>query len=271
MKFKVEPRLLDHFGIAMYNTVPKAIAELCANAYDADATRVKITYSGDEIKIVDNGVGMSTADLENNYLRLGRDRREDESKEITARGRPVIGNKGIGKLAGFGIAQTMVVQSRKGKAETTIELDREALEDVDDLEAFEIWPKRKRLKRSSHMTEVRLSKLLEEVKLPDADELRAYLSRHLPARSDWAVFVNRVECSPEDIPGNKHAFSDVIEGFGKVEGFYIVAKDRRGLKPGFAIRVRDRVVQEPSLFNLTSRRTASSTSRGSSASCAQIS
>jgi len=48
MRFKVVPRLLDHFGIAMYNTVPKAIAELCANAYDADASRVDITYSDEE-------------------------------------------------------------------------------------------------------------------------------------------------------------------------------------------------------------------------------
>ena len=57
------PRLLDHFGIAMYNTIPKAIAELCANAYDADATRVDIKYSADEISIRDNGRG-TPADVE---------------------------------------------------------------------------------------------------------------------------------------------------------------------------------------------------------------
>ena len=61
MKFTVEPRLLDHFGVAMYNTVPKAIAELCANAYDADADLVEISYSEKEISILDNGSGMSLA------------------------------------------------------------------------------------------------------------------------------------------------------------------------------------------------------------------
>jgi hypothetical protein len=48
VRFTVEPRLLDHFGIAMYNTIPRTIAELCANAYDADASRVNITYRSDE-------------------------------------------------------------------------------------------------------------------------------------------------------------------------------------------------------------------------------
>src|SRR5262245_11596447 len=32
VRFTIEPRLLDHFGIAMYSTIPKAIAELCANS-----------------------------------------------------------------------------------------------------------------------------------------------------------------------------------------------------------------------------------------------
>jgi hypothetical protein len=250
MKFKVEPRLLDHFGIAMYNTVPKAIAELCANAYDADATRVKITYASDAISIVDNGVGMSKSDLEDNYLRLGRDRREDEGTETSPEGRPIIGNKGIGKLAGFGIAQTMVVRTKKGKAQTTIELDREELEEADDLESFEIKPKTRRLKRAGRGTEVKLSRLLDDVALPEERKLREHLARHLPARQGWDIYVNGTECTPEDIAGDRFEISDTIDGFGKVVGFYVVAKDRRSLNAGFAIRVRDRVVQERSLFDL---------------------
>jgi hypothetical protein len=82
------------------------------------------------------------------------------------------------------------------------------------------------------------------------EKLRAYLARHLPARKGWAIFVNSVECKPEDIPGDRHEFADTVKGFGKVRGYYIIAKDRRSLSPGFAIRIRDRVVQEPSLFGL---------------------
>lgn len=252
MRFKVVPRLLDHFGIAMYNTTPKAIAELCANAYDADASRVDITYSNREIAIRDNGSGMTTDDVENDYLELGRDRREDEDEggETTDAGRPVIGNKGIGKLAGFGIAQTMIVRTWRDGVETTITLDREQLDKAADLESFDITPETRKVPKKAHGTEVKLSGLLEETVLVDEEKLRAYLARHLPSRTGWATFVNKTECKAEDIDGKKFTFSETVKGHGKVRGYYIVATDRRSLSPGFAIRVRDRIVQEASLFGL---------------------
>jgi HSP90 family molecular chaperone len=191
VKFTVEPRLLDHFGIAMYNTVPKAIAELCANGYDADASRVDITYKNDAISILDNGAGMSEGDVQEHYLRLGRDRREDENEggETTPTGRPIIGNKGIGKLAGFGIAQTMIVRTWRDGIETTITLDREELEEAVDLESFEIKAQTKKVRKRSGGTDVTLSGLLEDINLIEEEKLRAYLARHLPSRSGWAIFV----------------------------------------------------------------------------------
>jgi hypothetical protein len=250
MRFRVVPRLLDHFGIAMYNTIPKAIAELCANAYDADASRVDITYSADEISIRDNGSGMTPKGVEDDYLLLGRDRREAEGDETTASGRPIIGNKGIGKLAGFGIAQTMIVRTWCDGTETTMTLDREALEDAADLESFEIEPKTRKVRKGRSGTEVKLLELLDDTTLVHDEKLRAYLARHLPARAGWRIFVNGVESSAEDIPGERHEFLDTIKGHGKVRGFYMVATHRRGLQPGFAIRVRDRIVADPALFGL---------------------
>ena len=183
MKFTVAPRLLDHFGIAMYNTIPKAIAELCANAYDADASRVDIAYSDTEISIRDNGSGMTPADLQEDYMRIGRDRREDGAKgsETTHSGRPVIGNKGIGKLAGFGIAETMIVRTWREGTETTLTSNREALEDAGDLESSEIEPEIRSVKKSSTGTEVKLVDLLEDIKLVPEESLRAYVARHLPS------------------------------------------------------------------------------------------
>lgn len=252
MKFTIEPRLLDHFGIAMYSTIPKAIAELCANSYDADATRVDITYADDRIAVLDDGHGMSQADVEDNYLRLGRDRREDDDQggEKTPKGRPVIGNKGIGKLAGFGIAQTMVVRTWRARKQTEVTLDREKLDEAADLESFEVVARTSALRKTGSGTEVTLTDLLPDTPKVDEDKLRAYLARHLPARPGWSIFVNGVECKPEDIKGKRHNFSDKIKGFGKVTGYYIVATDRRSLQAGFAVRVRDRIVKEASMFGL---------------------
>ena len=249
MKFHVEPRLLDHFGVAMYNTIPKAIAELAANSYDADATRVKITFSDAAISILDNGEGMSKASLEDGYLRLGRDRRSGAGGERSKKGRPVIGNKGIGKLAGFGIAERMVVRTWRDREQTTITLDRTDLDKATDLESYEFTAETKSVK-AGHGTEIRLEGLLDGVPEVDEGKLRAHLARHLPASNSWAVYVNGVECRPEDIPGQRFTFSDELPGFGKVTGYYIVATDRRGLNSGFTVRVRDRVVQEASLFGL---------------------
>ena len=39
---KFDPRTIEHLGIKMYSQLPQALAELVANAYDADACEVKI-------------------------------------------------------------------------------------------------------------------------------------------------------------------------------------------------------------------------------------
>ena len=67
---------------------------------------------------------MSPDQVQTNYLVLGRNRREDSPDPP---GRTVMGRKGIGKLAGFGIAERMEVKTRQGDRETAIELDVEKL------------------------------------------------------------------------------------------------------------------------------------------------
>ncbi len=69
----------------------------------------------DDIQIIieDNGAGMSKADLESKFLVIGRRRRK--GKEMDARTdsrRIIMGRKGLGKLAGFGIAHLIEVTSK---------------------------------------------------------------------------------------------------------------------------------------------------------------
>ena len=66
-----------------------------------------------EIVIEDNGVGMSRSDLENKFLVIGRRRRKDQEKTArTDKQRIIMGRKGLGKLAGFGIAHRVEVTSK---------------------------------------------------------------------------------------------------------------------------------------------------------------
>lgn len=82
-----------------------------------------------QIVIKDTGQGMSRADLQDKFLVAGRRRREEENSPRSTEGRILMGRKGLGKLAGFGIAHTVTLISRKkGEGHATrITLDYEEL------------------------------------------------------------------------------------------------------------------------------------------------
>lgn len=134
LKLRFHGRIIDHLGIQMYQSPTAAIAELVANAWDADAEEVKIQVpgsisSGVTIVIKDTGDGMSFAQCEERYLNVGYCRRGDATEEKSASGRPVLGRKGIGKFAGFGIARVVEVDtvSKETGERTTFELDVDKL------------------------------------------------------------------------------------------------------------------------------------------------
>lgn len=85
----------------------------------------------EEIQLVieDDGDGMTRADLEHKFLVIGRRRRKGKEKSArTNKGRIVMGRKGLGKLAGFGIAHvievTSKVESEAHATQITLDLDQ---------------------------------------------------------------------------------------------------------------------------------------------------
>lgn len=113
----VDLNVLDHLGINLYSNIAAVLTEAVANAWDADAETVAIRVdSGNEwIEIEDDGVGMSVGDLNGKYLRVGYRRRDEDPAHggVTAKGRKVMGRKGLGKLSLFSIAEVIEVQSTK--------------------------------------------------------------------------------------------------------------------------------------------------------------
>ncbi|MDE0505181.1 MAG: ATP-binding protein [Candidatus Poribacteria bacterium] len=123
---KFDPKTIEHLGVQMYSTLPPVIAELVANAYDADAKNVKISLADNdqkEIVIEDDGHGMSFEDLEAKFLKIGRNRREGNQQDSESGTRKVIGKKGIGKLSFFGIANHVEVVTRRNGKENAFTLD----------------------------------------------------------------------------------------------------------------------------------------------------
>ncbi len=125
VKMGFDPNTIEHLGIQMYSTLPPVIAEMVANAYDADAFRVKIFLEDEgekKIIIEDNGHGMSFEDLESKFLRIGRNRREGDQQCSESGKRKVIGKKGIGKLSFFGIANHVEIATRRNSKENIFEM-----------------------------------------------------------------------------------------------------------------------------------------------------
>ena len=127
---KISRLTIDKLGIQMYDRVSAVLAELIANAYDADAEQVRITLpfgqylarkvqgriedQGFEIFIEDDGLGMTAQDVNDYYLNVGYNRRDGRSERTPKHNRRVMGRKGIGKLAPFGICHEVEVITAGG-------------------------------------------------------------------------------------------------------------------------------------------------------------
>lgn len=119
-KFRVSARTVDMLGRQQIAGIPTAISELFKNAHDAYARNVDVDYYRDDGLFVlrDDGLGMTRKDFEERWLTLGTEskvgsanlglpaRDPDQSK------RPILGEKGIGRLAIAIIGSQVLVLSR---------------------------------------------------------------------------------------------------------------------------------------------------------------
>lgn len=254
-KFKVSARILDHLGVSAYNSIKKCLVELAANAYDADATEVRITLPDvlDQnalIEISDNGKGMSPVEVEDEFLFIGRNRRES-GKATTEKGRKIIGSKGIGKFAGFGIASTLELSTRKEGKLSRVTLNRKMFDDFADLAEQEIKINVSETEMENG-TRILLTSFDNNLNLQEKEELRHFIINALPRKNDFVVFVNDIECTVDDIPGQKEQIAVHVGDYGEMAGFYKIAKNKQK-HAGISIRVHGRIVTEPNLFDISHR------------------
>lgn len=126
-------RTIDQLGVKMYDKISAAMTELAANAWDADAESVTIKVplgkalathtqegideKGYTIEVVDDGHGMAPEEANDLYLPVGKARRRDpkQGERSREKKRVVMGRKGIGKLAPFGVCREIEVRSAGGE------------------------------------------------------------------------------------------------------------------------------------------------------------
>ena len=118
--FKARARTLDMLGRQQIAGIPTAISELFKNAHDADAERVEVDYYRRDGLFVlrDDGFGMETQEFVDRWLTIAtetsieRKRAARHRPRSGKRGRPILGEKGIGRLAIATIAPQVLVLTR---------------------------------------------------------------------------------------------------------------------------------------------------------------
>ncbi len=110
-------RLLRTFGDELISSEPVAIIELVKNAYDADATRVLVSFheplefNKGLIEVIDNGQGMTLQTIQTAWMEPATlfKKREPRSQQLKRR---VLGEKGIGRFAASRLANFLEVVTR---------------------------------------------------------------------------------------------------------------------------------------------------------------
>ena len=113
-KISVDTRILELLGPNLYTNIYYILAELIANAYDADARNVYLIEDIDsgDIIIEDDGRGMSyeKGDIAR-YLNVAKETRTSEEDAKTPKGRMKMGRKGVGKLAALSVAEKVLIKT----------------------------------------------------------------------------------------------------------------------------------------------------------------
>jgi signal transduction histidine kinase len=108
-------RLIGLLGEELISDEPVALVELVKNAYDADATFVRIRFEGsgdqpERIIIQDDGIGMSLDTVLYSWFEPGTVSKKRESR--SPRGRSYQGAKGIGRFASARLGDTLLMETQ---------------------------------------------------------------------------------------------------------------------------------------------------------------
>ena len=112
-KLSIDPKILELLGPSLYTNIYYILAELIANAYDAEARNVYIISNKDNITVEDDGKGMSyiNGDIKK-YLSVAEVSRNDEKDSLTkVLKRKKMGRKGVGKLAALSVSENVIIKT----------------------------------------------------------------------------------------------------------------------------------------------------------------
>src|SRR6202011_2348209 len=93
------------------------LSELVKNSHDADASSVIVTFRGvtgpgGSVEVLDDGIGMDVSTLLGRWMEPAASTKVGKGRQITSRGRRVLGEKGVGRFAADKLARHLTMVSR---------------------------------------------------------------------------------------------------------------------------------------------------------------
>lgn len=127
----ISPRILELLGPNLYTNIYYVLAELIANAYDADARNVYIISNSDDIRVEDDGHGMSYSNGDiKRFLDVAKVSRSSEADSLTMSGsRRKMGRKGVGKLAALSVSENVAILTSRNNEKSGFILSRHPNDD----------------------------------------------------------------------------------------------------------------------------------------------
>jgi signal transduction histidine kinase len=116
--FKPRARLLKLIGEELISDEVVALSELVKNSHDADAATVTVTFRGvtgpgGSLEVRDDGVGMDVATLLGRWMEPAASTKVGKGRQVSPRGRRVLGEKGVGRFAADKLARCLEIVSRR--------------------------------------------------------------------------------------------------------------------------------------------------------------
>jgi len=244
-------------GERLYEQSIELVRELVNNAYDADATRVDVMVTDNEITVADNGEGMDREGLEQ-YFNVGS--AEKLVNPLSPRyGRNRIGQFGIGKFASLAAASRFEITTQKGDFAARVVFDKALWMKGGDswkipLTLLEADP------RKGNGTIVNLMDLKKTFRPEDVTQR---IAEGVPIRArEFSVYVNGYRVSPRVLAGNR---IPVMEGtrYGIIYGEIVILPASRAAKEDMGIEIKVKgVTVRRELFEIASWGKAATRIRG---------
>ena len=131
-EINIDPRILELLGPNLYTNIYYVLAELIANAYDANANNVYIVSDNDSITVEDDGHGMSYEVGVKKFLNIAQESRTNDEESFVPgsdKRRRKMGRKGVGKLAALSVSENVEVRTIKDGDKSGFILSRRVNDD----------------------------------------------------------------------------------------------------------------------------------------------